>query len=264
MTATKIEAALWNTLAGGIFLFLFTPLAIVIVISFNPVGFVFPPTGISFEWYESMLQDSDLINAFLLSLTVGIGTAIITLPPVILAGIALRQNLIPGQKYVESIFVFPLMVPEVVLGFALLIYFTSLGLTQSLIGILLGHVMFTTPFALQTILAAMKGIDTHIEEAAHDVGANSLQTVRHVTLPLIKPAIMAGAGYVFILSFTNVTMTLFLVGSGTITIPVEIYQYISFSIDPTVAAVGSVLIIVSTSVVVYLDRVFSVQKLSGF
>jgi putative spermidine/putrescine transport system permease protein len=110
----------------------------------------------------------------------------------------------------------------------------------------------------------MKGVDTHIEEAAHDIGANSMQTLVYVTLPMIKPAIIAGAGYVFILSFTNVTMTLFLVGSGTVTIPVEIYQYISFSIDPTVAAVGSVMILVSTTVVVYLDRVFSVQELSGF
>jgi putative spermidine/putrescine transport system permease protein len=260
----RIERLAWRLAAGGVLLFLFFPLLLVIVISFNPDGFVFPPSGVSLEWYASMLNDSALINAFLLSVGLGIGTAVITLPLVILASVGLRNEGLPGQQYLENVFLFPLMVPEVVLGFALLIYFSSLGLTGSTVGIVFGHIMFTTPFALQTILAAMKGIDTDIEDAAHDLGAGSLQTLAYVTLPMIKPAIIAGAGYVFILSFTNVTMTLFLVGSGTVTIPVEIYQYISFSIDPTVAAVGAVLIIVSTSVVVYMDRVFSVQEISGF
>ena len=260
----RLERLLWNAAAGGIFLFLFFPLLLVVVISFNPDGFVFPPSGISAEWYVSMVNDADLIGAFTLSVAIGVLTAVVTLPPVILASVALRNEVVPGQQYLENVFLFPLMVPEVFLGFALLIYFTSFGLTGSIVGILFGHIMFTTPFALQTILAAMKGVDTHIEEAAHDIGANSMQTLVYVTLPMIKPAIIAGAGYVFILSFTNVTMTLFLVGSGTVTIPVEIYQYISFSIDPTVAAVGSVMILVSTTVVVYLDRVFSVQELSGF
>jgi len=259
-----IERVLWKSAAGGIFLFLFFPLLLVVLISFNPDGFVFPPSGVTLEWYVSMLNDSALIDAFLLSVGLGICTALITLPLVILASVGLRNEGLPGQQYLENVFLFPLMVPEVVLGFALLIYFSSLGLTGSTIGIVFGHMMFTTPFALQTILAAMKGVDTSIEDAAHDLGAGSLQTLVYVTLPMIKPAIIAGAGYVFILSFTNVTMTLFLVGSGTVTIPVEIYQYISFSIDPTVAAVGAVLILVSISVVIYIDRVFSVQEISGF
>lgn len=260
----KVESGIWKFVAAVIFLFLFFPLFLVIVLSFNQGGFVFPPSGFSTEWYVSMLNDSDLISAFALSMGIAIVTAIITLPPVVIASIAFRKKLVPGQQLLESVFLFPLMVPEVVLGFALLIYFTSWGITGSAIGIVLGHIMFTTPFALQTILAAMKGVDTNIEDAAHDLGASSTQTLRHITIPMIKPAIIAGAGYVFILSFTNVTMTLFLVGSGTVTIPVEIYQYISFSIDPTVSAVGSLLIVISTAVVVAIDRVFSVQEISGF
>ncbi len=260
----KIESLLWKFIVFSIYLFLFFPLLIVFVMSFNEGGISFPPTGFTLEWYVNMTSDSNLRSAFFLSIFIGLATTALTVPLVVLAGIALRDKELPANHLVESFFLFPLIVPQVIVGFALLVYFTSYGLAGTWIGITLAHIVITVPYALQTILAALKSMNQDVEEAARNLGASRLTTIRYITIPMIKPAILAGAGYVFVLSFTNFTVSIFLIGSSTVTIPVEIYQYITFRIDPTITAIGTVLTLFSLSVVLFIERVFGVQEMSGF
>jgi putative spermidine/putrescine transport system permease protein len=259
-----IEDYSWKLVVFVIYVFLFFPLLVIFVMSFNESGISFPPTGFTLEWYVSMLGDSRLRSAFLLSIFIGLFTTILTVPLVVLAGISLRDEQLPANRLIESFFLFPLIVPQVIVGFALLVYFTSYGLAGTWIGITLAHIVITVPYALQTILAALKSMNQDVEEAARNLGAGRLETLWYVTIPMIKPAILAGAGYVFVLSFTNFTVSIFLIGSSTVTIPVEIYQYITFRIDATITAIGAVLTLFSLSMVLFIERVFGVQKMSGF
>lgn len=230
--------------------------------SINPAGLTFPPTGVTAEWYLTALSDDRLLSAASLSLIVATATTVVTLPIVIVTGLALREEDLAGSSILENLFLAPLSVPQVVLGLSLLIYFNYFGVKGTTAGLVLGHLIITIPYALRTILAALKGFDPSTEEAARNLGASRVQTVRYVTLPLIRPAIIAGGGFAFVMSLTNFTISIFLIGPGTTTLPVQIFQYITFDINPAVSAIATILIVASLIVVVIIDRTVGVEEFS--
>ena len=264
MTEPTLERAVWQGTIALIYLFLFAPLIVVAVSSINPDGLTFPPTGFTLEWYASMLQDSDLLSATFMSVLVAAVTTLLSLPLVVLMGLALRDDDFTGGSFIENFFVSPLSTPQIILGIALLIYFVSFGLVGSVAGLIFAHLVITIPYAFRTVLASLKQFDEKMEEAARNLGASRFETLRFVTLPVIRPAIVAGGGFAFVMSFTNFTISLFLVGPDTTTLPIQLYQYITFSIDPTVSAVATVLSVFSFLIVYALDRTFGVQQFSQF
>lgn len=252
----------WNGFAALCYLFLFTPLIAIAIASINPAGLTFPPTGITAEWYLAAFSDDRLVSAAVVSLTVAAATTAVTLPLVVLMGLALRDETVPGGTAVENFFLAPLSVPQVVLGLALLIYFVEFGIHGTVLGLVFGHLVITLPYALRTVLAALKGFDPAMEEAARNLGASRVETVRYVTLPQIRPALIAGGGFAFIMSLTNFTISIFLVGPGTTTLPIQIYQYITFDIDPAVSAVATVLVLASLAVVAVIELTLGVEEMS--
>lgn len=258
------ERTVWRTFAACVYVFLFAPILVIAVTSVNPAGISFPPEGVTLRWYASMLDDPALLGAAVVSVVVAALTTALSLPLVVLMGLALRDDDAPGGRFLESFFVSPLSTPQVILGLALLIYFSTFGLVGSLVGLVFGHLVITIPYTFRAVLASLKQFDPSIEEAARNLGASRWETTRYVTLPVIRPALVAGAGFAFVMSFTNFTISVFLVGPGTITLPIQIYQYITFDIDPTVSAVATVLSIGTFVVVYLLDSVFGVQEFSQF
>ncbi len=254
---------LWDIFAVVVYGFLFAPIIVVAIASINPSGMAFPPEGITARWYLEMLNDSQLASAVVVSLVVATAATAITLPIVLLMGLALRDAEFPGATMLENFFLAPISVPQVVVGLSLLIYFNAFGLVGTITGLIFGHFVITVPYALRTILAALKGFDPALEEAAANLGATRFATVRYVTLPLVRPAVIAGAGFAFVMSLTNFTISIFLVGSQTVTLPVQIYQYVTFSIDPAVTAIATILALTSLAVVILIERLVGVQELSG-
>ena len=163
----------------------------------------------------------------------------------------------------QSFLLSPLMVPTVVSGVALLYFFSRVGLASTLTGVVVAHVIVTGPYVIRTVSASLAGFDRSLEHAAMTLGANRLQTFWRVTLPLILPGVSAGAVFAFIVSFDELTVTLFVTGPKLVTLPIRIYNHITYITDPLVAAISATLVFLTIGVVLVLDRLVGLDRLLG-
>jgi len=229
-----------------VYLFMFLPVAVVVLLSFNESQFgSFPMTGFSFRWFVELWNNDAIIRAFQVSFLLGGLTAIISTTIGVLAALALVRYDFPGKQFMSTILVAPILVPEVVLAVALLLFLQFLSLPKSFALLLLGHVIFTMPFVVLVVQARLVGITRNVEEAALSLGASPVQTFFAVTLPLLAPAIFAGALFAFTISFDDITGTLFWKPGGVETVPTQIFAMLRNSISPEINALGTVMIVLT-------------------
>jgi len=244
-----------------VYIFMFAPIAVVVILSFNPQQFgSFPLSGFSLRWYAKLAQNQTIVLAFKNSLLLGSLTALISTTVGILAALAFVRYDFPGKNTLNTLLLAPIMIPEVILGVALLLFIRWLQQPKSFIMLLIGHVVITLPYVLLVVQARLVGIQRVYEEAALSLGANALQTFREVTLPLLAPAIMAGVLFSFTISFDDVTATLFWATAQSQTVPVKILGMLRNSISPEINALGTVMIILTLTTPLlagYLSRRFA-------
>ncbi len=244
-----------------VYVFMFAPIAAVIILSFNPQQFgSFPMEGFSFQWYVKLAQNRTILGAFKNSLILGSLTAILVTAIGIPAAMAFVRYEFPGKNTLNTLLLTPIMIPEVVLGVALLLFIRWLQQPKSFVLLLIGHVVLTLPYVLLVVQARLVGIKREYEEAAQVLGANALQTFREITLPLLMPAILAGMLFAFTISFDDVTATLFWATAGMQTVPVKIFGMLRNSISPEINALGTVMIVLTISTPLlagYLARKFT-------
>lgn len=232
-----------------VYLFMFTPVAIVVLLSFNPNQFSnFPMEGISLQWYVELLHDDSIIRAFKVSLLLGALTSLISTSLGVLATMALVRYEFPGKKLVSTILVAPILLPEVVLAVALLIFLQFLSLNRSFLLLLFGHVTFTLPFVILVVQARLVAIKREYEEAAMSLGASPIHTFFSVTLPLMLPAVLAGMLFSFTISFDDVTGTLFWKPGGMETVPTQIFSMLRTSISPEINALATTMVVITVVV----------------
>lgn len=192
---------IWTILVYG---FMFLPVAVVVLLSFNANQFgSFPMTGMSLRWFEELWNNDAVMRAFRTSIVLGLMTAVISTTLGILASLALVRYKIPGRNTITTLLIAPILVPEVVLAVALLLFLNWLGLGKSFALLLAGHVIFTLPFVILVVQARLVSIKRDVEEAALSLGASPVQTFFSVTLPLMLPAVAAGALFAFTISFED-------------------------------------------------------------
>lgn len=226
-----------------VYLFMFLPVAVVVLLSFNASQFgSFPMTGISLRWFVELAHNDAILRAFKTSLVLGGLTALISTTLGVLASLALVRYDFPGRNLVSTILIAPILVPEVVLAVALLLFLNFLSLNKTFALLLFGHVIFTLPFVVLVVQARLVGIRRDIEEAAMSLGASPRQTFFAITLPLLLPAILAGALFAFTISFDDITGTLFWKPGGVETVPTQIFAMLRNSISPEINALGTVMI----------------------
>ncbi|MGM0585764.1 MAG: ABC transporter permease [Pseudomonadota bacterium] len=231
---------LWTLLVYG---FMFLPVAVVVLLSFNASQFgSFPMTGLSFRWFVELAQNDAIIRAFQTSLVLGLCTSAISTTLGVLASLALVRYRVPGSNMVSVALIAPILVPEVVLAVALLLFLNFLGMHKSFALLLAGHVIFTLPFVILVVQARLVAVRRDVEEAAMSLGASPVQTFFSVTLPLMLPAVAAGALFAFTISFDDITGTLFWKPGGVETVPTQIFAMLRNSISPEINALGSVMI----------------------
>ncbi|OGF52903.1 MAG: hypothetical protein A2Z21_04390 [Candidatus Fraserbacteria bacterium RBG_16_55_9] len=213
-------------LLGLVYLFIYAPLFILMIFSFNTAGNLAWWQGFSLEWYEKLLSYDQLWKSLRISLMVT-GTAVI-LSTVIgtLTAYALYRWRFWGKRLFEGMLYLPMYIPEVVLGISLLVFFIFLGMPRGILTMILAHVAFTIPLVVLVVLARMQRIDWTLEEAAMDLGADELTTLRRVTLPLLFPGIMAAAFLAFPWSFNDFVITYFVTSPGNAPLPVLTYNLI--------------------------------------
>ncbi len=234
---------IWTVLVYG---FMFLPVAVVVLLSFNANQFgSFPMTGMSLRWFEALWNNDAVMRAFRTSLVLGLMTAVISTTLGILASLALVRYSIPGRNAITTLLIAPILVPEVVLAVALLLFLNWLGIGKSFSLLLAGHVIFTLPFVILVVQARLVSIKRDVEEAALSLGASPVQTFFAVTLPLMLPAVAAGALFAFTISFDDITGTLFWKPGGVETVPTQIFSMLRNSISPEINALGTVMIVMT-------------------
>jgi putative spermidine/putrescine transport system permease protein len=234
----------------GILLFIVAPLLICVVNSFNPTeASRFPPTGISFRWYKNVLFDvgpmspaQQFRSGFLLSMAVSLGAVSLALLVGSPAAVGLVRSEFPGKEVIRSLFTAPLVVPQVVLGVALFLLFIRVGLFGSPLSLVLSYGVIGLPFVVTLISATLLGVDPATEEAALDLGASPFQAFLRITLPQMRTGLMISALFVFISSFNDVQVAVFLARPGIITLPVRMFNYSMDHQNPSLAAFSTLLI----------------------
>ncbi|MFC6486850.1 ABC transporter permease [Nitratireductor sp. GCM10026969] len=230
----------------AVYLFMFLPVAVVVLLSFNSSQFgSFPMEGLSFRWFVELWNNDAIVRAFRISLMLATLTAIISTVLGILAALALVRYRFPGKNTITTLLIAPILIPEVVLAVALLLFLRWLSLPRSFLVLLLGHVIFTLPFVLLVVQARLVAIKPEYEEAARSLGANPVQTFFAVTLPLLLPAVFAGMLFAFTISFDDITGTMFWKPGGVETVPTQIFAMLRHSISPEINALGTVMIVVT-------------------
>lgn len=229
-----------------VYIFMFLPVAVVVLLSFNASQFgSFPMTGVSVRWFVELWNNDAILRAFRTSVVLGLLTALISTTLGVLASLALVRYKVPGANAISTLLIAPILVPEVVLAVALLLFLNFLGVNKSFGLLLFGHVIFTLPFVILVVQARLMGIKRDVEEAAMSLGATPVQTFFQITLPLMMPAVLAGGLFAFTISFDDITGTLFWKPGGVETVPTQIFAMLRNSISPEINALGTVMIVMT-------------------
>ena len=231
--------------------FLYAPIAILIVFSFNNSDIpAFPLSGFTLHWYHQFLTNPDLIGALETSAIVAALSSVCAVLLGVLASIVLVRRRFAGKAAVSALLLSPLVIPYVVFGVSLLLLFDRLGIPRSTLTVVIGHVVITLPYTILVLVPRLEQIDVSLEEAAYDLGAGPLGTFRLITLPLILPAVFSAFLIAFTTSFDEYAVASFVVGTRT-TFPIFLYSALRFPSQlPQVIAVAVVVIVVSLVVVV--------------
>jgi putative spermidine/putrescine transport system permease protein len=242
--------------------FMLAPLVVVMWMSLTPSNLLsLPTTSFSLRWFWAILRHSQFIDAFWFSILLGALSASLAMVLAVPAALALARYRFPGRDGFVALFLSPLIIPHVVLGVAFLRFFTQIGTTGTFIGLLGAHVLVIFPYGLRLVLAALTTSDPAIERAAISLGASQWTVFRRLLFPLMIPGVAGGWVISFIQSFDEVTMTVFVATPSSMTLPVRMYHYIEESIDPLVASVSTVVILLTFLLMAIVDRIYGLDRI---
>ncbi len=272
----RLGRALYLGLVGFVYAFLLLPLAIVVLASLNAGEYLtFPPEGFSLRWYVSFFNSDPFIDSLVFSLWLAFLCMIIaTLLGCMVALYVVRF----ARKWRDQLRLFilmPLLLPEILTAIALLFFYyrveTVLGglglggvggaFHKTSLGLLIGHVLVTLPFVFLGLSASLYNFDRSLEDAARSLGADKYTAFRRITLPIVKPGIIAGALLSFIISFDLFNISLLLKGTGIVTLPIQLFDYVRFEFDPTAAAVSTVSIVITVIAIVLTEKLVGLRSL---
>lgn len=242
--------------------FMLAPLLIVALVSFTDKGYIAMPfDGASWRWYLAIFQSDDFISAFYRSLVLGVTAASLATFLAVPAGLAISWHRFPGRDAAFGLLLSPLMVPNVVLGIALLRFLTKFGLSGSMWSLAAAHTVVILPYVLRLVVAAATGFDQTVSHAAESLGASSKTVFFRIQLPLILPGVVGGWLIAFINSFDELTMSIFVSSAGTQTLPVKMYNHIANTIDPLLASISTLLIVLTLVMMILLDRFYGLDRI---
>lgn len=246
--------------ALGVYAFLYLPLAIVVAYSFNDSRLNAEWVGFTLHWYTVLLHDDEMLLAAGNSLLIATVSSLSATVLGTMAGIAMHRY---RTRVLTFMVLTPVAMPEILLGVSLLLFFIQvLDLTLGMLSIVLAHITFSIGFVAVIVRARLAGVEESLFEAARDCGASQWETFRHITFPLILPAVVAGGLMAFTLSIDDFVITFFTAGVGVQTLPLRIYSMIKIAVTPEVNAVSTLLMLLTLSLIVLAAR-FAPDALKG-
>lgn len=259
-----------------VYIFLLTPLVVVVLASFNSGEFLtFPPEGFSLRWYVSFFNSDAFMDSMFYSLRVALVTTAVSSVLGTTFALYVVRHAGRWREHLRLIILLPLLLPEILTAIALLFFYynfdafvRAIGLEvlaglfrNSFMGLLIGHVLITLPFVFLGISSSLYNFDRSLEEAARSLGADRFTTFRRITLPIIKPGIIAGGLLSFIISFDLFAISLLLKGIGIATLPIQLFDYVRWDFDPTAAAVSTVSILITLAAIVLTEKLVGLRSL---
>ncbi|GED68104.1 polyamine ABC transporter permease [Brevibacillus reuszeri] len=240
------------------------PFLVIVPSSFTAAGYLaFPPEGFSLQWYSMILDRPEFIESLWTSLKLAAITAILATFLGTLAAFALSKYKFRGSGVINALMLSPLTVPSLIIGISALLFFTRIGIAGTFTGLLLAHILISIPYVVRLVLTGLSTFDYTLEKAGYMLGAHPLRVFWDITLPLLRPAIVSGMIFSFLTSFDNVTVSLFLVAPDTTTLPLAIFTYMQETLDPLVASISAVVILLSLVFIVLLEKVYGLERLFG-
>jgi spermidine/putrescine transport system permease protein len=246
----KRPLGLWIAAAVG-YAFLYIPLVIVVVYSFNNSRLNAEWVGFTLDWYYKLAHNDEMLAAAGNSLLIALVASVVSTALGTMAGVAMHRYRL---RLLPVLVLTPIAIPEILMGVALLIFFVLLNFTLGLVSVALAHIAFCIGFVAIVVRSRLAGMDESLTEAARDCGATPAEAFRYVTLPLIMPGVIAGALMAFTLSIDDFVITFFTAGAGTVTLPLQIYSMIKIAVTPEVNAVSTLLMLLTLALIIIASR----------
>ena len=261
---TQLNYRIWHytylTFSGLVFFFLIAPLFVILPLSFNAEQYIhfsakmlaLDPEGFSLRWYEDMIYGTKnpwglaTKNSLIIAFFATIGSTILGT----VAALGLSSRHMPYKAAFMALLISPMIVPLIISGTAIFFFMAKVGLAATHTGIILSHIILGTPFVVITVTATLSGFDHSVTRAAASLGSNPVNTFMKITLPLIMPGVISGALFAFVTSFDEVVVVLFLAGLENTTIPIQMWVGLREQLSPTIMAVATCLIVMSTLILV--------------
>jgi ABC-type spermidine/putrescine transport system permease subunit II len=235
--------------------FLVIPAIIIVISSFSAEPYVvFPPKSLSLRWYHNFFRSIEFTSALKISFLLALACSFCSLLIGIPASIALVRLKFRGREFLNSLFLSPITFPGIVLGIAILMFYSKYSIQRGFLGLLFAHMVITIPFVIKMISGSLYADIGVLEEAAQSLGATPAKTFFVITLPLIKSGVIAAGIFAYIISFDELVITIFLAGPRTATLPIRIFSYLEYTSDPTIAAISTVLIVIVGLIVTLLPK----------
>jgi putative spermidine/putrescine transport system permease protein len=243
-----------------VYILLLSPLLIIAAASFEPGTIMkFPPQGFSLKWYENIFKQSMFMETFKISIIVSLVGNLFALLLGIPAAYALSRFDFKGKEVWNAIFISPVLIPGIVMGFTMLKYLIIAYQLPMMVALFIGHTVIMLPFTIRVIASSLSNFDFSIEEAALSLGAGRLKTFFIVVLPNIKSGILAAVIIAFLDSFNNVEISVFMTGPGVSTFPIQMLSYLENHFDPTLAAISVLLMILTTVLIFIIERLLGLS-----
>jgi len=245
----RVANVLLSANALWMYLFLYAPIILLVIFSFNASRFVSIWRGFTLDWYGDLFRDEAIGKALVNSLIVAFSSTAISTVFGTMVALAMERHRFPGKLPFDALLYLPIIIPDVAMAVMLLLFFVQAAIPLGLHTIIISHVAFNISFVAVVVRARLANFDITLEEAAQDLGASGWQTFRHITLPLLMPGILAGALLAFTLSIDDYVITFFTAGTGSDTLPLRIYGMVKVGITPKVNALSTLMLLVSIGLV---------------
>ena len=267
MERPQFSRVLLRTGVATAYLIIFAPVLMIVLTSFFSQEIIsFPPPALTWHWYVNAWDKPEFLRGFFTSLQVALLAAGVGVPIGTAAALAIVRGGFPGRQAISTLLLAPLAVPGVVAGSGLYMFYVlaenalDRDIKATTEGLVAAHVLLTVPWTVRLVVASLQGLDRTAEEAAGNLGASPFTVFRRITLPMMRPGVVAAAMFSFIQSFENLDLSILLVGPGRITLPVAMLNYLEFRIDPTLAAVATVQILIVGVLMVVTDRFVKLSR----
>ncbi|KPU42346.1 inner membrane ABC transporter permease protein YdcV [Oxobacter pfennigii] len=257
MKQNKLTKSTFSIYAAFVYIILYMPIVVLIIFSFNDSTINAVWQGFTLKWYVGLFDNKEVLEAMWNTIVIGVISSLISTMIGTLAAVGMYKYNFKGKTVLDGMLYVPIIIPEIVMGIALLMFFSQFKAIFPLgtLTLILAHITFSISYVVVVVRARLEGFDRSLEEAAMDLGANQLETFVKVTLPIIMPGIVAGALLAFTLSVDDVIISFFVSGPGSTTLPLKIFSMVRFGVTPEINALSTIMLVVTLTIAVLSEKI---------